>query len=152
MVLNNRFEFIGNDDGVDLDDFTFFGPGGTGSATFQHNRFTSISDDCINVESFDFRSEDAGADGSTTILIEDNWFILQIPSLLVSPGESLEPSLEEKIQKTIHSLGLNHLTLLDEREEWIECYYNEDKIPWSYLKREPPRGSPASAPGPAGRR
>jgi len=70
--------------------------------------------------------------------IEDGWFTLKFPSLLVIPSRNLEPAIEQKVTTTIRILGLNdEHTCIKSRARYIENYCRHD-ISFSYLRGEAP--------------
>ncbi len=55
--------------------------------------------------------------------IEDNWFILDFPSLLLKPHPDLPANIQEQVWATINRLRLNDdQTLVEERSHWIKQY------------------------------
>ena len=70
--------------------------------------------------------------------IEENWFVLDFPSLLVRPNPKLTNEIQEQIWKTIDRLKLNDdQTIVDERSRWLE-YYCQGKTDLSFLKENAP--------------
>jgi hypothetical protein len=71
-------------------------------------------------------------------LIEEGWFTLDFPSLLVQPGENLSSSLKEQVNNTIKRLGLNDKgTCLQARMSWLRDYI-QVPFPFPYLEKRAP--------------
>jgi hypothetical protein len=71
-------------------------------------------------------------------LIEEGWFALDFPSLLVQPGENVSSSIKKQVQATIQRLGLNDEgTCLQARMSWLRDYI-QVPFPFSYLEKRAP--------------
>lgn len=77
--------------------------------------------------------------------IQNGWFILNFPSLLVRPSQDLDPSMTQQVQRTINQLGLNDEgTCLKSRVRYIDlyCQYLNSNcingVPFSFLRQEAP--------------
>ena len=71
-------------------------------------------------------------------LIQDGWFVIDFPSMLVKPHSDLSPSRRKKVEATITRLGLNDEgTCLKSRVKWLKDYCSKD-IPFSYLRSNAP--------------
>ncbi len=74
--------------------------------------------------------------------IQEGWFTLDFPSLLVKPGKNLPVSLVKAIQTTINRLQLNKEDNLMHRQDWLENYlqgaygleYLREKAPFIHLE------------------
>ena len=72
-------------------------------------------------------------------LIQNGWFIIDFPSMLVRPHPDLETLLSQKVQATIERLGLNDEgTCLKSRVRWLSDYCSPNGIPFDYLQRHAP--------------
>ena len=70
--------------------------------------------------------------------IEENWFFLAFPSLLVRSNPELSPELQEQIRTTIVCLHLNdNQAIVEERNNWLKPYC-QGKEDFSVLKRHAP--------------
>lgn len=70
--------------------------------------------------------------------IEDNWFYLHFPSLMLHPNPELSSQLQQKIWATIDRLQLNdNQTFVEERSAWLEPYCR-GKEDFSVLKKNAP--------------
>jgi hypothetical protein len=70
--------------------------------------------------------------------IEDGWFTIEFPSLLVKPASGLDEDLTASIRRTIHRLRLNDEgTCLKSRAKFIELYCKQI-VPFDYLELEAP--------------
>jgi hypothetical protein len=70
--------------------------------------------------------------------IENGWFIIDFPSLLVKPAQGLLPSIAQSVQITIDILGLNNEgTCLQGREAYIRAYCLGE-IDFPHLKKKAP--------------
>lgn len=83
-----------------------------------------------------------GRKGTKDILdpfeIEDGWFILSFPSLLVRASPDLEDELRERVEKTRDILGLNdEATCLRNRARYLEDYCH-NRLPFDVLLRDAP--------------
>jgi len=71
-------------------------------------------------------------------LIQDGWFVINFPSMLVRPHSNLEPANRQSVQATIDRLGLNDEgTCLKSRVRWLMDYCSDD-ISFDYLRRNAP--------------
>jgi hypothetical protein len=71
-------------------------------------------------------------------LIEDGWFVIDFPSMLVTPSSGLTPENWQCVQATIDRLGLNDEgTCLKSRARWLWDYCSND-ISFDYLRRNAP--------------
>jgi len=71
-------------------------------------------------------------------LIEDGWFIIDFPSMLVKPSVDLSPANRQSVQASIDRLGLNDEgTCLKSRVRWMRDYCLRD-ITFEYLRRNAP--------------
>jgi hypothetical protein len=71
-------------------------------------------------------------------LIEDGWFVLDFPSMLVKPRASLASAERKRVQATIARLGLNDEgTCLKSRVKWLRDYCLNG-ITLDYLRRHAP--------------
>lgn len=70
--------------------------------------------------------------------IENGWFVIKFPSLLVVPSPHLDRALRERVRDTIDILGLNDEdTCMKSRAKYIEDYCKQH-ISFHYLRREAP--------------
>ena len=71
--------------------------------------------------------------------VEDGWFMIEFPSLLVRPSPTLTPGLRSKVINTCKHLGLNEEdTCLRERYDYVRLYCrnlasSDEGIPWATL-------------------
>jgi uncharacterized protein (TIGR02646 family) len=71
-------------------------------------------------------------------LVEDGWFVIDFPSMLVKPHEELSPARSRRVEATIKRLGLNDEgTCLKSRVNWLRDYCTND-ISFDYLRRKAP--------------
>lgn len=71
-------------------------------------------------------------------LIEDGWFVIDFPSMLLRPSSDLTPESRQRVQATIGRLGLNDEgTCLKSRVKWLADYCSTD-ISFDYLRRNAP--------------
>jgi hypothetical protein len=71
-------------------------------------------------------------------LVENGWFIIDFPSMIVKPNSILSVARRQAIQDTIDRLGLNDEgTCLRSRVKWLSDYCNND-ISLDYLRRNAP--------------
>ncbi len=72
-------------------------------------------------------------------LIEDGWFEIDFPSMLVKPKAGLDDPVHQPIRVTIDRLRLNDEgTCLKSRVKWISDYCCPNGIPFEYLQRHAP--------------
>jgi len=72
-------------------------------------------------------------------LIQNGWFVIDFPSMLVRPQGDLEPAIQQEVQATIERLGLNDEgTCLKSRVKWVSDYCSPNGIPFDYLRRHAP--------------
>ena len=70
--------------------------------------------------------------------IQDGWFILNFPSLLIKPNPELEESIKIKVKNTIKRLKLNDDDdCVRHRQDWL-MRYCEQKITFEFLKETAP--------------
>jgi hypothetical protein len=70
--------------------------------------------------------------------IENGWFVIDFPSLLVKPARGLDETLIRRIRTTIIRLGLNDEdTCLKSREKYVKDYCKQ-KISFDFLREEAP--------------
>ncbi len=70
--------------------------------------------------------------------VENGWFILDFPSLLVRPSADLDAQTWQRVQATIERLGLNDEgTCLNNRFNWIDPYCRAE-ITFGFLKKHAP--------------
>lgn len=70
--------------------------------------------------------------------IEDDWFFLKFPSLLLHPNPELPSLTQQQIWNTINRLRLNdNQTFVEERSAWLEPYC-QGKEDFSVLKKNAP--------------
>ncbi|HXR65372.1 MAG TPA: hypothetical protein VN729_05585 [Ktedonobacteraceae bacterium] len=70
--------------------------------------------------------------------IEEGWFALDFPSLLVQPGDHVSPSIKEQVENTIRILGLNDEgTCFQARMNWLRDYI-QVPFPFPYLEKRAP--------------
>lgn len=70
--------------------------------------------------------------------IEDGWFVLDFPSLLVKPARHLDPETRQQVRNTIDRLKLNdEETCLENRAKYVKDYC-VGGVPFSHLQREAP--------------
>ncbi len=68
-------------------------------------------------------------------VIENEWFVLDFPSLIVKLGPGVPDDLAQAARNTIDLLGLNDEgTCLKSRLKWVE-WYCLDEIPFAHLQR-----------------
>jgi hypothetical protein len=71
-------------------------------------------------------------------LVEDGWFVLDFPSLLVKPASGLSAQRRRRVERTISRLKLNDdETCVQARFRWVMDYRN-DLIAWPALQRDAP--------------
>jgi hypothetical protein len=71
-------------------------------------------------------------------LIQNGWFVIDFPSMLVTPNANLTPPDSEVVQRTINRLGLNDEgTCLKSRVQWLRDYCSNE-ISFDYLRRNAP--------------
>lgn len=71
-------------------------------------------------------------------LIEDGWFTIDFPSMLVKANPSLGSANRQRVQATIDRLRLNDEgTCLKSRVQWLSDYCS-DHITFDYLRRRAP--------------
>lgn len=71
-------------------------------------------------------------------VIEDGWFVLDFPSMLVKPNPDLPPARTRQVLATISRLGLNDEgTCLKSRVKWIRDFCS-DEISLDYLRSNAP--------------
>lgn len=71
-------------------------------------------------------------------LIEEGWFALGFPSLLVQPGDGVSLSIKKQVNATIERLGLNDEgTCLQARINWLRDYI-QVPFPFSHLEKRAP--------------
>jgi hypothetical protein len=72
-------------------------------------------------------------------LIQNGWFVIDFPSMLVKPHSDLEPAMAQRVWATIDRLGLNDEgTCLRSRAKWLSDYCSPNGIPFDYLRRHAP--------------
>jgi hypothetical protein len=72
-------------------------------------------------------------------LVQDGWFVIDFPSMLVSPNPHLDPTIKQLILATINRLGLNDEgTCLKSRVKWLRDYCSPSGIPFDFLRRHAP--------------
>jgi uncharacterized protein (TIGR02646 family) len=70
--------------------------------------------------------------------IENGWFVIDFPSMLVKPSSLLAPGGRQDVQATIDRLGLNDEgTCLKSRVRWLTDYCLDD-ITLDYLRKHAP--------------
>jgi hypothetical protein len=70
--------------------------------------------------------------------LEEGWFILDFPSLLVHPSDALSKNDTQRVRTTIKRLGLNDEgTCLQARVSWVESYI-QMPLPFPYLEQNAP--------------
>jgi uncharacterized protein (TIGR02646 family) len=70
--------------------------------------------------------------------IEDGWFTIDFPSLLVKPSKNLKKAQSDKVRLTIERLGLNDEdTCVKSRERYIKSYCLND-VSFDYLLLDAP--------------
>jgi hypothetical protein len=71
-------------------------------------------------------------------LIQDGWFVIDFPSMLVKPDSELAPGSRQSVQATIDRLRLNDEgTCLKSRVKWLSDYCTND-ISLDYFRRHAP--------------
>jgi hypothetical protein len=71
-------------------------------------------------------------------LIQNGWFIMDFPSMLVTPSGDLSLADRQRVQVTIDRLGLNDEgTCLKSRVKWLRDYCTND-ISFDYLRNNAP--------------
>jgi hypothetical protein len=71
-------------------------------------------------------------------LVEDGWFVLDFPSLLIKPAPQLPEADRQRVQTTIVRLRLNDEgTCLKSRVKWLRDFCSRD-ISLEYLRRHAP--------------
>jgi hypothetical protein len=77
----------------------------------------------------------------TTILdpfqLEPDWFVLEIPSLLLKPNPNLPPDQKAAVDNTINVLKLNGEDCIEGRQNWIEAFC-AGKFIFAFLKERAP--------------
>lgn len=70
--------------------------------------------------------------------IENGWFVIEFPSLLVKPAANLSNDVERRVEMSIAALGLNDpATCLQQREDYTEDYCKQF-VTYSYLQKDAP--------------
>lgn len=70
--------------------------------------------------------------------VEDGWFVISFPALLVKPGPGLDADLTAKIKQTIKRLKLNdEESCLENRAKYVKDYCIGG-LPFSHLRKEAP--------------
>ena len=69
--------------------------------------------------------------------IQEGWFILKFPSVLVKPNFDLSEVRKDRVWATIKRLQLNREDSVDSRLSWLRCYCNGD-ISFEHLQRRAP--------------
>ena len=70
--------------------------------------------------------------------IQNGWFVIDFPSLLVKPSKEIDEAMNLNVKVTINSLGLNDEdTCLKSRERYIKDYCQE-RITFEYLCDDAP--------------
>ncbi len=71
-------------------------------------------------------------------LIQDGWFVIDFPSLIVKPASGLKDDLRERIKKTCDVLGLNDdATCLMTRQEFV-MDYSLGEISFAHVQKKAP--------------
>jgi len=76
--------------------------------------------------------------------IQDGWFVIRFPSLLVTPNDNLAARTSRQVQATIDRLKLNNeLTCVSGRLQWLAEYCKlatdiTEEIAFNYLRRRAP--------------
>lgn len=71
-------------------------------------------------------------------LVENGWFIIRFPSLLVVPAPELDTNLQAKVKETCGILGLNDEdTCMKTRSKYVEDYCR-GRINFDHLRQEAP--------------
>jgi uncharacterized protein (TIGR02646 family) len=71
-------------------------------------------------------------------LVQNSWFIIDFPSLLVKPAPNLQPDLFERVKRTCDILKLNdEATCMKSRARYVENYCR-GRIVFEYLRQEAP--------------
>ncbi len=72
-------------------------------------------------------------------VIQDGWFVIDFPSMLVKAGPNTSPEDALRIKATIDRLGLNDEgTCLKSRVKWLSDYCGPNGVPFEYLQRHAP--------------
>ncbi|HET9184386.1 MAG TPA: hypothetical protein VFP59_19870 [Candidatus Angelobacter sp.] len=70
--------------------------------------------------------------------LQNGWFTLDFPSMLVKPNGALKPQERQAVQVTIDRLGLNdESTCLKSRAKWLKDYC-DNHISLEYLRKHAP--------------
>lgn len=70
--------------------------------------------------------------------VEDGWFVIDFPSLLVKPATGLDEALRVKVRQTITRLKLNdEASCLENRAKYVMDYC-VGGVPFSHLQKEAP--------------
>jgi hypothetical protein len=71
-------------------------------------------------------------------LIQNGWFVIDFPSMLVKPNSELAPGNRQGVQASIDRLGLNDEgTCLKSRVKWLSDYCSNN-ISFDYFRRHAP--------------
>jgi hypothetical protein len=70
--------------------------------------------------------------------VQNGWFVIDFPSLLVKPAPELAPGIAQSVQITVEILGLNDAgTCLQGREAYVRAYCSGE-IDFPYLTKKAP--------------
>lgn len=70
--------------------------------------------------------------------VDDTWFVLDFPSLLVRPSKGLQPTEEVAVRKTVDRLRLNDdETCVEGRRHWVSAYC-QGMISFDFVKTNAP--------------
>lgn len=70
--------------------------------------------------------------------LQEGWFVIDFPSLMIFPGDHLTPSEAKKVHQTVKRLKLNEdEDCIGEREKWVKDYVIGE-ISFSHLKKKAP--------------
>lgn len=74
--------------------------------------------------------------------VQDGWFVLDIDTLEIKPGEGLAPIIDDRVRETIRRLQLNGRDCLLARTRYFDLYWNppnpNQPIPLWFLERQAP--------------
>ncbi|MDE0281920.1 MAG: hypothetical protein OXN16_12720 [Gammaproteobacteria bacterium] len=70
--------------------------------------------------------------------IDDGWFILDLPSCLIKPGNNLSADARKIVKATINTLQLNHDERLVEERRNLLVYLADDMITLKFLDKHYP--------------
>jgi hypothetical protein len=71
-------------------------------------------------------------------LIENGWFVIEFPSLMVKPNDALRDPILKEVQESIIRIGLNDpASCLEQRAQYVEDYCR-GLVTFDFLRRDAP--------------